>query len=118
MKPYKTSLCKMMIFYHLPVVQGHGYLQALYPDIGEFWSPIDIDGDGQYDHNQDLLWELYASENKVLTIYITYMEIQWGENCEFDSLQVSFCLILLLWAYTGEKNVSLTVCRLEFVSYY
>ena len=69
--------------------------------------PFDTDGDGGYDHKQDILWMLFARVNKVLTLYITYMDIQWGENCEFDSLQVSVCFILLLeWACNCELESS------------
>ena len=68
--------------------------------------PFDTDGDGGYDHKQDILWMLFARVNKVLTLYITYMDIQWGEKCEFDSLQVSVCFILLDWACNCELESS------------
>ena len=59
----------------------------------EALNPFDTDGDGEYDHKQDILWWLSAKENKIFTLYITYIDIQWGEHCEFDSLQVSICFI-------------------------
>ena len=103
----------MLIFNYPPVVQGYDY-QTIFPDPSntrEVLSPIDTDGEGRYDHKQDILWRLYARVNRVLTIYITYMDIQWGENCEFDSLQVSNNFILLIKTYTGEKDLSLPVSK-------
>ena len=78
---------------YISVAQGFD-IHTLYVDavnIIEILSPLDTNGDGRYDNMQDVLWILQASENKELSLAIIDIDIQYGENCEFDSLQVSVC---------------------------
>ena len=54
------------------------------------YSPFDRDGDGRYDNKHDTLWIIHSSQNQVIYFEIRDIDIQYGENCEFDSLQVSY----------------------------
>ena len=79
---------------YISVAQGF-VIDTLYPDsrsIGVVIRPLDTNGDGRYDNMQDVLWFFHAQENKVLSLAIIDIDIQYGENCEFDSLQVSVCI--------------------------
>ena len=68
-------------------------IEVIYRDfalITEMYSPFDRDGDGGYDNKHDTLWIIHSKQNQVLYFEIRDIDIQYGENCEFDSLQVSY----------------------------
>ena len=68
-------------------------IEIVYRDfafINEIYSPFDRDGNGQYDNHHDTLWMIFSRPNQVLYFEILNIDIQYGENCEYDSLQVSF----------------------------
>ena len=52
-------------------------------------SPIDSDGNGKYDSNQVTIWYIYASTSYKIYFEILDIDIQDGEDCMYDSLQVS-----------------------------
>ena len=68
-------------------------IEIVYRDfsfINEIYSPSDRDGDGQYDNKLDTVWMIYSTPNQVLYLEILNIDIQYGENCEYDSLQVGY----------------------------
>ena len=48
----------------------------------------DRDNDGEYDHNLDCLWTIFAAPNNVLLIRIINVDIEWTLHCEYDYLKV------------------------------
>ena len=48
----------------------------------------DQDNDGEYDHNLDCLWTIFAAPNNVLLIRILNLDIEWTLHCEYDYLKV------------------------------
>ena len=66
-------------------------ISFLYKDslTSQTFSPIDRDGNGKYDSNQVTVWSIYASPSYMIYFEILYIDIQDGEDCMYDSLQVS-----------------------------
>ena len=55
------------------------------------FGPDDIDLDGLYDNNLNCTWDLNVRSNDGLVqIYITDMDIQHSENCQLDYVEVGF----------------------------
>ena len=68
-------------------------IEIVYRDfsiINEIYSPSDRDEDGQYDNKLDTVWMIFSNPNQVLYLEILNIDIQYGENCEYDSLQVGY----------------------------
>ena len=57
---------------------------------------MDNDSDGLYDSNSSCLW--YVNQNyynhfnaPLLQLYLTDLDIQPGESCQFDYIEVGIC---------------------------
>lgn len=50
---------------------------------------VDIDGDGFYEHNLDCVWQIIATENRIIAIQIISFDVEQsvGSNC-YDLLEV------------------------------
>ena len=56
----------------------------------QIFSPIDSDGNGKYDSNQVTVWRISATPSYKIYFEILDIDIQDGEDCMYDSLQVSW----------------------------
>ena len=55
------------------------------------FGPDDIDLDGLYDNNLNCTWDLNVRSNDGLVqVYITDMDIQQSQDCQLDYVEVGF----------------------------
>ena len=52
-----------------------------------------MDIDGKYDNKQDVLWAFDVPANRMLLLKFLYIDIQGGEQCQNDSLQVTETIV-------------------------
>ena len=63
-----------------------------WPRVHQFKS-VDRDGDGMYDNNLNCTWTIVGKEYDIIKLNISSMDIQYGENCEYDFLKVRRVLL-------------------------
>ena len=65
--------------------EGCGGVQR---DTSGWFSPVET-GEERYDHNMDCQWLIQVDRHLRVHLIILHVDIQAGETCEFDFLQVS-----------------------------
>ena len=79
--------------YYFTVYPWHaiiGFIERDFSLTSQIVSPIDSDGNGKYDSNQVTIWDIYTSSSYKIYFEILDIDIQDGEDCMYDSLQVSW----------------------------